>query len=279
MATVCGGVLALMDAGVPLTMVVAGIAIGLVKEGERHAILTDIAGLEDHFGDMDFKVAGTVKGVTAIQLDLKLDCHFHGHHAARPWTKRKAARLQVLAKMKEAIPAPRPDISRFAPHIFTLFISPEKIGEVIGPAGKVIKRIVALTKARIDVDDTGKITIASTDVEAAEKAKQMISEITAEAEIGRTYTGKVVRIEEYGAFVEILPNLVGLMHVSEIAHHRVSQRPRRPEDRTDRRASRSLTSKDGGKIKLSMKALDRPEPEGGSSRRGTPRGVERRPRL
>ena len=266
MATVCGGVLALMDAGVPLSMVVAGIAIGLVKEGDRHAILTDIAGLEDHFGDMDFKVSGTDKGVTAVQLDLKLDC-ISMDIIREALDKARVARLQVLAKMKEAIPAPRPDISRYAPHIFTLFVSPEKIGEVIGPAGKVIKRIVALTKARIDIDDTGKITIASTDVEAAEKARQMISEITAEAEIGRTYTGKVVRIEEYGAFIEILPNLVGLMHVSEIAHYRVSS----VHDvlKIGQTVSvKVLNVEEGGKIKLSMKALEENPNPGAEAPRG-----------
>ena len=266
MATVCGGVLALMDAGVPLSMVVAGIAIGLVKEGDRHAILTDIAGLEDHFGDMDFKVSGTDKGVTAVQLDLKLDC-ISMDIIREALDKARVARLQVLVKMKEAIPAPRPDISRYAPHIFTLFVSPEKIGEVIGPAGKVIKRIVALTKARIDIDDTGKITIASTDVEAAEKAKQMISEITAEAEVGRTYTGKVVRIEEYGAFIEILPNLVGLMHVSEIAHYRVSS----VHDvlKIGQTVSvKVLNVEEGGKIKLSMKALEENPNPGAEAPRG-----------
>jgi polyribonucleotide nucleotidyltransferase len=254
MATVCGGMLALMDAGVPLSMIVAGIAIGLVKENDRHIVLTDIAGLEDHFGDMDFKVAGTDKGITAIQLDLKLGS-ISFDIIREALEKAKVARLLVLEKMKEAIAAPRPDISPYAPHIFTLFINPEKVGEVIGPAGKVIKRIVALTKAKIDIDETGKITIASTDIEAAEKAKQMISEITAEAEVGRTYTGKVVRIEEYGAFVEILPNLVGLMHVSEIAHYRVSSV--RDVLKIGQTVNvKVLNVEEGGKIKLSMKALE-----------------------
>jgi polyribonucleotide nucleotidyltransferase len=246
--------LALMDAGVPLSMIVAGIAIGLVKENDRHIVLTDIAGLEDHFGDMDFKVAGTDKGITAIQLDLKLGS-ISFDIIREALEKAKVARLLVLEKMKEAIAAPRPDISPYAPHIFTLFINPEKVGEVIGPAGKVIKRIVALTKAKIDIDETGKITIASTDIEAAEKAKQMISEITAEAEVGRTYTGKVVRIEEYGAFVEILPNLVGLMHVSEIAHYRVSSV--RDVLKIGQTVNvKVLNVEEGGKIKLSMKALE-----------------------
>ena len=269
MATVCGGVLALMDAGVPLTMIVAGIAMGLVKEDARHAVLTDIAGVEDHFGDMDFKVAGTTKGITAVQMDLKI----HAISLAivkETLEKARVARLQVLDKILEAIPAPRPDISPFAPHIYTLFINPEKVGEVIGPGGKVIKRIVALTKARIDVDETGRITIASIDAEAAEKAKQMINDITAEAEVGRTYTGKVVRIEEYGAFVEIMPNLVGLMHVSEIAHYRVKSV--RDVLKLGQIINVKVLNIEGdNKIRLSMKALEEnPNPEGAPSTDGRP---------
>ncbi len=220
MATVCGGVLALMDAGVPLKMVVAGIAMGLVKEGDAYAILTDIAGLEDHHGDMDFKMAGTEKGVTAIQLDLKIPC------VTLPMlreivAKSKAARLKVLGLMKAAMPAPRPEISVYAPRILTLMINPEKISEVIGPAGKIVKKIISQTGAKIDIEDDGRIVIASTDMSAAERAKQMILDLTAEAELGQTYTGKVVRLEEYGAFVEIMPNLVGLLHISEVAPYRI----------------------------------------------------------
>jgi polyribonucleotide nucleotidyltransferase len=220
-ATVCGGVLALMDAGVPLQMVVAGIAMGLVTGPEGYAILTDIAGLEDHFGDMDFKMAGTEKGVTAIQLDLKIPC------VTLPMlreivAKSKAARLKVLAKMKETIAEPRKDISVFAPRILILNINPEKVGDVIGPAGKIIKKIISQTGAKIDIEEDGKILIASTDMSAAEAAKQMILDLTAEAELGATYTGKVVRIEEYGAFVEIMPNLVGLLHISEVAPYRIN---------------------------------------------------------
>lgn len=254
MATVCGGVLSLMDAGVPLSMVIAGIAIGLVKDNGRYAVLTDIAGLEDHFGDMDFKVAGTDKGITAIQLDLKM-ASITMAIVREALDKARAARLQVLAKMKEAIPAPRPEISPYAPHIIYLFISPEKVGEVIGPAGKVIKKIIAATKAKIDVDETGKIIIASTDMEAAEKAKQMISEITVEAEVGKTYQGKVVRIEEYGAFVEILPNIVGLMHISEIAHHRIKS-VRDVLKMGQIVNVKVLNIDEDNKIKLSMKALE-----------------------
>lgn len=220
MATVCGGVLSLMDAGVPLSMIVAGISIGLVKEDSRYSILTDIAGLEDHFGDMDLKVAGTEKGITAIQMDLKIPS-IPVEILKEGLTKAREARFQVLARMKEAIDKPRPDISRYAPRILHIMINPEKVADVIGPAGKIIKKIISETKAKIDIEDSGKITIASTDVNAAEKARQMIKEITVEAEEGKIYTGKVVRLEEYGAFIEILPNIVGLLHISEIAHYRI----------------------------------------------------------
>ncbi|MDD8027427.1 MAG: polyribonucleotide nucleotidyltransferase [Acidobacteriota bacterium] len=268
MATVCGGVLALMDAGVPLTMIPAGMAMGLVKEGDRHAVLTDIAGGEDHFGDMDFKVAGTEKGVTAIQVDLKIDS-ISLDICREALMKARDARLRVLRTMKEALPAPRPEISRYAPRIFFLYVNPEKVGEIIGPAGKVIKRIVAATKAKIDIEESGRIVIASMDVEAAERAKQMISDITAEAEVGKTYTGRVVRIEEYGAFVEIMPNLVGLMHVSEISHQRV----RSVSDvlQLGQTIEVKVLSVEDNRIRLSMKALTEP-PEGTVPEAGRPEG-------
>ncbi len=220
MASVCGGVLSLMDAGVPLSMIVAGIAIGLIKENGRYILLTDIAGYEDYFGDMDLKVAGTDKGVTAIQMDLKipsipLEIFKEG------LLKAKEARAKVLAKMREAIPGPRPDISPYAPRIIILMINPEKVADCIGPAGKVIKKIISQTNSKIEIEESGKITIAASDTESAKKALEMIREITAEAEVGKIYDGKVVRIEEYGAFVEILPNLVGLLHISEIAPYRI----------------------------------------------------------
>jgi len=267
MATVCGGVLALMDAGAPLPFVPAGIAMGLVKEGDRHVVLTDIAGIEDHFGDMDFKVAGSEKGITAIQVDLKLDS-IPLSICREAMAKAKAARLKVLAKMKEALPQPRAEISPYAPRILFLYINPEKVGEVIGPAGKIIKKIVSTTKAKIDIDETGKVVIASVDMEAAERAKQMILDLTAEAEVGQTYTGKVVRIEEYGAFVEIMPNLVGLMHVSEIAPYHV----RSVGDVLhlgDVVTVKVLTIEDN-RIRLSMKALnpDAVPPEGYEAKSG-----------
>jgi polyribonucleotide nucleotidyltransferase len=253
MATVCGGVLALMDAGAPLTIIPAGMAMGLVKEGDRHVILTDIAGLEDHFGDMDFKVAGSEKGITAIQVDLKIDS-ISLDICREAMMKARTARLKVLAKMKEAMPQPRTEISPYAPRIIFLYINPEKVGEVIGPAGKIIKKIVAMTKAKIDIDETGKVVIASIDMEAAERAKQMILDLTAEAEVGQTYTGKVVRIEEYGAFVEIMPNLVGLMHVSEIAPYHV----RSVSDvlHLGDVVTVKVLSIEDNKIRLSMKALN-----------------------
>jgi len=220
MASVCGGVLSLMDAGVPLKMIVAGIATGLVKDGDRYAILTDIAGLEDHYGDMDFKVTGSESGVTAIQLDLKIP-YLSPQILREAFMQSRQARLKVLEKMKEALPEPRSELSPYAPRIITLFISPEKVPDVIGPAGKMIKKIVSQTNAKIDIEETGKVTVAAADMESAEKARQMIREITVEVELGKVYTGKVVRLEEYGAFVEILPNIVGLLHISEVAHYRV----------------------------------------------------------
>jgi polyribonucleotide nucleotidyltransferase len=259
MATVCGGVLSLMDAGVPLKSIIAGMAIGLVKEDSQYVLLTDIAGLEDHFGDMDLKVAGTEKGITAIQMDLKisnipLDVLKEGLEKAR------RARLAVLEQMKSVISEPRPDISIYAPRIFNIFINPEKVGDVIGPAGKVIKKIIAETKAKIDIDDTGKITIASNDVEAAERAKAMIREITVEAEVGKTYTGRVVRIEEYGAFIEILPNIQGLLHISEIAHHRI-RNVRDVLKMGDQIQVKVISIDENNKVRVSKKALE----EGSSS--------------
>ena len=254
MATVCGGVLSLMDAGVPLSSITAGIAIGLVKEDNRYAVLTDIAGLEDYFGDMDLKVAGTEKGITAIQMDLKIPS-IPVEILKEGLLKAREARLKVLSKMKEALSEPRPDISPYAPRIIILMINPEKVGDVIGPAGKIIKKIISQTNSKIEIEESGKITIASSDTESAEKAKQMIREITVDAEVGQIYTGKVVRLEEYGAFVEILPNLVGLLHISEIAPHRIRDiRDVLKMGQTVR--VKVMAVDEGNKIKLSKKALE-----------------------
>ena len=254
MATVCGGVLSLMDAGVPLPTIIAGIAIGLVKEDNRHAVLTDIEGLEDHFGDMDLKVAGTEKGVTAIQMDLKVPS-IPVEILKEGLLRARDARLKVLSKMKEVLAQPRPDISPYAPRIIHIMISPEKLGDVIGPAGKIIKKIIAQTNTKIEIEDSGKITIASSNTESAEKAKEMIKELTQEAEVGKIYTGKIVRLEEYGAFIEILPNIVGLLHISEIAH----QRTRNIRDvfkmgQTVR--VKVMAIDEDNKLKLSKKALE-----------------------
>ncbi len=278
MATVCGGVLALMDAGVPLKMVVAGISTGLILEGDRHAVLTDIAGYEDHYGDMDFKIAGTEKGITAIQLDIKVPCLSFDILREAMYQSRDA-RLQILAKMKSAIPAPRPEISPFAPRILILSINPEKVGEVIGPSGKVIKRIIALTGAKIDVEEGGRICIASVDVTAAERARDMIREITAEAELGKVYTGKIVRLEEYGAFVEIMPSIVGLLHVSEVAPYHIKNI--RDVMKLGQEIEVKVVTVDGDRIRLSRKALDpdaqAPPPQAGGAPQGQDQDRGRRP--
>jgi len=268
MATVCGGVLALMDAGVPMPSIIAGMAIGLVKEGDRYAILTDIAGLEDHVGDMDLKVAGTEKGITAIQMDLKIP-HLSIDMLKEAIEKARLARIKVIEKMREALPQSRADISPHAPRMINIFINPEKLGDVIGPAGKIIKKIIAETKAKIDIDDSGKITIASVDSSAAEKAKEMIRDITQEAELGKDYTGKVIRIEDYGAFIEILPNIVGLLHISEIAH----QRTRSVRDVMrlgDVIRVKVISIDDNNKVRVSKKALEEAPPhnEGFNDRSG-----------
>jgi polyribonucleotide nucleotidyltransferase len=269
MATVCGGVLALMDAGVPLKGAVAGIAMGLVGEGDRYAILTDIAGLEDHYGDMDFKMAGTEKGVTAIQLDLKIPCVTLAM-LREIVAKSRAARLAVLARMRAAIAAPRPEISVYAPRILIVSINPEKVSEVIGPAGKIIKKIISQTGAKIDIEDDGRIVIASPDMAAAERAKQMILDLTAEAELGQTYTGKVVRLEEYGAFIEIMPNLVGLLHISEVAPYRINSI--RDVLRLGDTVTVKVVSIDpvDNKIRLSKKALEEDSSAGPDSSSAPP---------
>jgi len=224
MATVCGATLSLMDAGVPMKAPVAGISIGLITDEKtgKAVTLTDILGSEDHFGDMDFKVAGTSKGITGFQTDLKL----HGlsfELTRQAFEQAREARLTILAKMAEAIKAPRAELSKYAPRITAIHINPEKIGAVIGPQGKVIKGIVEATGCQIDIEDDGTIHIFSTDGEAAERAIEQIKAITAEVEVGKIYRGKVVGIKEFGAFVEILPDKDGLLHISEIADYRVKQ--------------------------------------------------------
>jgi polyribonucleotide nucleotidyltransferase len=222
MATVCGATLSLMDAGVPISAPVAGIAMGLIKEGEKVVVLTDILGLEDHLGDMDFKVAGTTKGITAFQMDLKIGGVSRGILETALEQARKG-RMHILGKMAEAMPAVRDDLSPHAPRIYTMQIKPDKIREVIGSGGKVIRGIVEQTGCKIDIDDSGTINIASADSASAQKAIEIINGIVAEAEVGKTYMGKVVRIADFGAFVEILPGTDGLLHISQISDKRVAK--------------------------------------------------------
>ncbi|MBI3027956.1 MAG: polyribonucleotide nucleotidyltransferase [Candidatus Rokubacteria bacterium] len=220
MATVCGASLSLMDAGVPLRAPVAGIAMGLVKEGDRVAILTDIMGTEDHYGDMDFKVAGTEAGVTALQMDIKI-VGVSTELMGRALAQAREARLHVLAKMRETIEKPRPELSPHAPRFVTIKIRPEKIREVIGPGGKVIRGIQEQTGVKIDVEDDGRVTVFSADNSSVQKAVAIIQDIVREVEVDRIYVGKVKKIVEFGAFVEVIPGTEGLLHISQIAETRI----------------------------------------------------------
>jgi len=222
MATVCGGTLALMDAGVPISTPIAGIAMGLIKEGDQTVILTDILGLEDHLGDMDFKVTGSENGITAFQMDVKIS-GVTKEIMAKALEQAKRGRLFILQKMKEILAAPREHLATHAPRIFTMQINPEKIREVIGAGGKIIRGIVEQTGAKIDIDDTGTINIASIDETSAQKAIDIIKGIVAEAEVGKIYMGKVKRIMDFGAFVEIFPGTEGLLHISQISEKRIAK--------------------------------------------------------
>ena len=220
MATVCGASLALMDAGVPLKSHVAGIAMGLIKEGDRYGILTDIMGAEDHFGDMDFKVAGTERGVTALQMDIKIK-GVSIEVMRTALQNAREARMVVLAKMREALEKPRPELSPYAPRFVTIKIRPEKIREIIGPGGKVIRGIQEQTGTKIDVEDDGRVTVFAPDSAAVQKAVGIIQDICREVELDRIYLGKVKKIVEFGAFVEVIPNTEGLLHISQIADSRI----------------------------------------------------------
>jgi polyribonucleotide nucleotidyltransferase len=252
MASVCGATLSLLDAGVPLKNPVAGISIGLFTDEKNALTVTDILGSEDHFGDMDFKVAGTKNGITGFQTDLKLTGLSHAL-TKQAFEQAREARLKILDVMAQTIASPRAELSKYAPRITTIKINPEKIGAVIGPQGKVIKAIVEATGCQIDIDDDGTIHIFSTDGEGAERAIEQIKGITAEVEVGRIYRGKVVGIKEFGAFVEILPDKDGLLHISEIADRRVNK----VEDVLklgDEIEVKVLGVDDRGKIRLSRKA-------------------------
>jgi polyribonucleotide nucleotidyltransferase len=252
MASVCGASLALFDAGIVLKGAVAGVAMGLVKEGDDYAILTDIAGAEDHYGDMDFKVAGTRKGITALQMDIKIGGLTHAI-LAQAMEQARRGRLFRLDKMDAALSGSRVERSKYAPRIVTVMIPTDKIRDLIGKGGATIRGIVEQTGAKIDVDDTGKVSVASSDAEGLKKALEIISNLTAVPEIGKTYLGKVVRLAEFGAFVELFPGTDGLLHISEIAEHRVKEV--KDELREGDQVMVKVLAIEGNRIKLSRKAL------------------------
>ena len=272
MASVCGGCLSLMDAGVPMKAHVAGIAMGLIKEDNRFAVLTDILGDEDHLGDMDFKVAGTTNGITALQMDIKIQ-GITKEIMQVALAQAKEARMHILGKMQEAMGEAKAEISSFAPKLFTMKINPEKIRDVIGKGGATIRALTEETGTQINIEEDGSITIAATDGDKAEAAKKRIEEITAEVEIGKIYEGPIVKILDFGALVNLLPGKDGLLHISQIAHERV-------EKVTDYLKEgqvvkvKVLETDDKGRVKLSMKALlERPAPAERAERQ--PRGEHR----
>ncbi|MCS6944033.1 MAG: polyribonucleotide nucleotidyltransferase [Sutterellaceae bacterium] len=253
MASVCGGCLALMDAGVPLKAHVAGVAMGLIKEGNKFAVLTDILGDEDHLGDMDFKVAGTVHGVTALQMDIKIE----GITREIMWAallQAREGRMQILAKMQEAMAGARGELSQFAPRLIKMKINPEKIRDVIGKGGAVIRAITEETGTQIDIEDDGTVIIASVDLEKGREAQRRIEEITAEVEVGKVYEGTVLRLLDFGAIVQILPGRDGLLHISQIAHERVNQvSDYLKEGQTVK--VKVIEADEKGRVRLSMKAV------------------------
>jgi polyribonucleotide nucleotidyltransferase len=258
MATVCGATLALMDAGVPIAAPVGGVAMGLVKEGDKYAILTDIAGAEDHYGDMDFKVAGTRDGITALQMDIKV-ANVTTALMKEALEQARQGRIHILDKMQAVLSETRTDMSPYAPRIYTVKIPQDKIRDVIGPGGKVIRGIIEQTGVKIDVEDDGTVHVASNDPVAAKKALQIIGDLTATAEVGKTYLGKVVRIVDFGAFVEIFPGTDGLLHISEIAENRVKEV--RDELKEGDQILVKVLGLEGNKIKLSRKAVLREQRE------------------
>jgi polyribonucleotide nucleotidyltransferase len=258
MATVCGATLALMDAGVPLIDAVAGVAMGLIKEGDAIIILSDILGDEDHFGDMDFKVTGSEKGITALQMDIKIS-GIDREIMRKALEQARRGRLFILEKMKEALSTPRPDLSPYAPRVITLQINPDKIRDVIGPGGKVIRAIVAETGAKIDIDDSGRVVVMSPDQEACDKAVYKIKRLTQEPEVGQLYMGRVVRVTDFGAFAEILPNVDGLIHISQLDHKRV-RKVTDVVNEGDEVLVKVIEIDKDGRIRLSRKAaLEKPE--------------------
>jgi polyribonucleotide nucleotidyltransferase len=257
MASVCGGCLSLMDAGVPMKAHVAGIAMGLIKEGNRFAVLTDILGDEDHLGDMDFKVAGTTNGVTALQMDIKIQ-GITREIMQVALAQAKEARMHILGKMQETMAEAKTEVSTFAPRLFTMKINPEKIRDVIGKGGSVIRALTDEFGCQINIEEDGTITIASTDPSRAEEARKRIEQITAEVEIGKVYEGPITKILDFGALVNLLPGKDGLLHISQIAHERVEKVTDYLSEGQIGRV-KVLETDEKGRVKLSMKALlDRP---------------------
>jgi len=281
MASVCGGSLAMYDAGVPIRSAVAGVAMGLIKEGKKYAILTDILGTEDHLGDMDFKVAGTREGITSIQMDIKiegLDLNIMKEALAQA----KEGRMHILGEMDKALSSAKSDLSAYAPRIVTMSISPEKIGDLIGPKGKTIRGIQDETGAQITVDDSGLVTIAAVGGDSMERARQMVQSLTAEPVVGETYEGMVKTTTPFGAFVEIMPGTEGLVHISEMRHER-TEKTEDVAKKGDRVRVKLIDRDERGRLRLSMKALlprpeGMPEPEPSSGGEGGSEGGERPPR-
>ena len=269
MATVCGGTLALLDAGVPIKEPVAGIAMGLIKEGDQVLVLSDILGLEDHLGDMDFKVTGTKNGVTALQMDIKIG-GITSTLMREALSQAKAGRLHILGCMAQALTEPRTKLSAFAPRIFPMKIKQDKIRDVIGPGGKMIRSIIAETGVKISVEDTGDVTIASSDEASAQKAIEMIKRLTEEVEVGKIYRGTVRKIMDFGAFVEVLPGTDGLVHISQLAHHRVKAVTDEVSE-GDQVMVKVLEIDKQGKIRLSRKEA-MPAPAGSPTTEPTPAG-------
>lgn len=275
MASVCGGCLSMMDAGVPMKAHVAGIAMGLIKEGNRFAVLTDILGDEDHLGDMDFKVAGTTNGITALQMDIKIQ-GITKEIMQVALAQAKEARMHILGKMQEAMGEAKTEVSSFAPKLFTMKINPEKIRDVIGKGGATIRALTEETGTQINIEEDGTITIAATDSEKAEAAKKRIEEITAEVEIGKIYEGPIVKILEFGALVNLLPGKDGLLHISQIAHERVEKVTDYLQEGQVVKV-KVLETDDKGRVKLSMKTLIE-RPAGMPERAERPAPAERQPR-
>jgi len=269
-----------MDAGVPMNAAVAGIAMGLVKSGDRAVVMTDIAGAEDHHGDMDFKVAGTTAGITGLQMDIKIT-GITREIMAQALAQARDARMSILKTMHDALEKPRADISPYAPRILTIQVNKDKIRDIIGPGGKMIRSIVERTGCKIEVHDDGRVVIASHDEAAAQQAVDIIKELTAEAELGKTYMGKVVRVVNFGCFVEILPGVEGLVHISELAEERIGE-VRDVVDEGDEILVKVIDIDALGRVRLSRRAVlreksrrDSPEPTAAGTRPG--RGPQRGP--